>query len=71
MSELLNFGVNFELLLNLGGFTPNTSRPCRRLKKDWPKAKKALAVGQSPPQELEVSPCSGLYLLVIILLLYL
>ena len=29
------------------------------------RAKKASAVGQSPPQELEVSPRSGLYLLVI------
>ena len=28
------------------------------------RAKKALAEGQSPPQELEVSPRSGLYLLV-------
>ena len=28
--------------------------------------KEALAEGQSPPQDLEVSPCSGLYLLVII-----
>ena len=34
--------------------------------KDWPKAKKALAEGQRPPQELEVSPCSRLYLLVYI-----
>ena len=32
--------------------------------KNWPKAKNALAEGQSPPQELEVSPRSGLYLLV-------
>ena len=30
----------------------------------WPKATKPLAEGQSPPQELEVSPRSGLYLLV-------
>ena len=30
------------------------------------KAKKALAEGRSPPQELEVSPLSGLYLLVIV-----
>ena len=30
----------------------------------WPKAKNALAEGQSSPQELEVSPRSGLYLLV-------
>ena len=38
----------------------------RRPKKNWPKAKNALAEGQSPPQELEVSPRSGLYLLVYI-----
>ena len=30
--------------------------------------KKALAEGQSPPQELEVSPRSGLYLLVIVMI---
>ena len=36
----------------------------RRPKKDWPKPKKALAEGQSPPQQLEVSQRSGLYLLV-------
>ena len=31
-----------------------------------PKGKKSLGLGQSPPQELEVSPHSGLYLLVCI-----
>ena len=31
----------------------------------FPKGKKALAIGQSPPLELEINPCSGLYLLVI------
>ena len=36
----------------------------QRPRKSWPKAKKALAKGQSPPQELEVSLSSGLYLLV-------
>ena len=35
--------------------------------KNWPKAKNALAEGQSHPQELEVSPRSGLYLLVIVI----
>ena len=30
----------------------------------WPRAKNALSKGQSPPQELEVSRRSGLYLLV-------
>ena len=29
-----------------------------------PKGKKSLGLGRSPPQELEVSPRSGLYLLV-------
>ena len=43
---------------------PITQGHSRRPKKDWPKAKKSLAEGQSPPQELEVSPRSGLYLLV-------
>ena len=33
--------------------------------KNWPKAKNALAEGQSPPQELETSPRSGLYILVL------
>ena len=36
----------------------------RRPRKNWPKAKNALAKCQSPPQELEVSPRSGLYLVV-------
>ena len=36
----------------------------RRPKKSWSKAKNALAEGQSPPKELEVSPRSWLYLLV-------
>ena len=40
----------------------------RRPKKNWPKAKNALAEGQSPPQELEVSPRSGLYLLGVVIL---
>ena len=35
-----------------------------RPNKDWPKANKASAKGQSPLQELEVSSRSGLYLLV-------
>ena len=35
-----------------------------RPKRLWLKAKKALAEGQNPPQELEVRPRSGLYLLV-------
>ena len=35
----------------------------QRPKKDWPKAKEALAKGQSPLQELEVSPHSWLYVL--------
>ena len=55
------------------GQRPNKDRPkakqrsakdqkglSQRSNKDWPKAKKALAEGQSPPQELEVSPRSGL-----------
>ena len=33
------------------------------------RAEKALAKGQSPPQELEVSPHSGLYLIVIIIII--
>ena len=37
----------------------------RRPKKDWAKAKDALAKGQSPLQELEGSLRSGLYLLVV------
>ena len=31
----------------------------RRPKKDWPKAKKALAIGKGTPQELKVSRRSG------------
>ena len=41
-----------------------TSRIGRRPNKDWQKARKALAKGQSPPQELEVSPSRELYVLV-------
>ena len=37
----------------------------QRPRKNWPKAKIALAEGQSPPQELEVSPRRGLYFLVL------
>ena len=35
-----------------------------------PRAKKASAEGRSPPQELEVSPHSGLYLLVYLVFLF-
>ena len=36
--------------------------------KKCPKGKKSLGLGRNPPQELKVSPRSGLYLLVLIIL---
>ena len=46
------------------GLGQRQKRIGQRPRKNWPKAKNALAEGQSPPQELEVSPRGGLYLLV-------
>ena len=43
---------------------PITQGLGQRPKEDWPMAKKALAKGKTSPKELEVSFCSGLYLLV-------
>ena len=69
MGELFNYGTIFffitgELLMDS---PPIPQGLGRRPKRDLPKAKNALAKGQSPPQELEVSPRSGLLLLVCIM----
>ena len=59
-----------RLLLNVTTVTtehqklPKMSQSCIKRFFFAPRAKKALAEGRSPPQEVEVGPCSGPYLLV-------
>ena len=58
----MNLFINGELVMDS---PPIPQGLGRRPKKDWPKAKYALAEGQNPLQEQEVSLRSGLYLLII------
>ena len=74
----LDFLVFFGISFKVNKVTTKSYRGyywAPKIAKNWPKqdnklsffcprAKKASAEGQSPPQELEVGPCSGPYLLV-------
>ena len=58
---VLDFFLFFSMLLKL---LLNTKNGKNSIQKSFVCPKKASVIGRSPPQELEVSPCSGLYLLV-------